>query len=103
MNSPFNNLIDMFREEGKFYNEPSFYFAKVTSELPNLKVMINNMELDKNNLLIDKSLLDRHNYYINCSEGTINHNLKDKLSIGDKVVMLKDNNKFIIISKVVSI
>ena len=29
MNSPFNNLIDMFREEGKFYNEPSFYFAKV--------------------------------------------------------------------------
>ena len=103
MNSPFNNLIDMFREEGKFYNEPSFYFAKVTSELPNLKVMINDMELDKNNLLIDKSLLDRHNYYINCSEGTINHNLKDKLSIGDKVVMLKDNNKFIIISKVVSI
>ena len=103
MNSPFNNLIDMFREEGRFYNEPSFYFAKVTSELPNLKVMINDMELDKNNLLIDKSLLDRHNYYINCSERTINHNLKDKLSIGDKVVMLKDNNKFIIISKVVSI
>ena len=103
MNSPFNNLIDMFREEGKFYNEPSFYFAKVTSELPNLKVMINDMELDKNNLLIDKSLLDRHNYYINCSEGTINHNLKDKLSIGDKVVMLRDNNRFIIISKVVSV
>ena len=103
MNSPFNNLIDMFREEGKFYNEPSFYFAKVTSELPNLKVMINDMELDKNNLLIDKSLLDRHNYSITCSEGNINHNLKDKLSIGDKVVMLRDNNKFIIISKVVNV
>ena len=103
MNSPFNNLIDMFREEGKFYNEPSFYFAKVTSELPNLKVMINDMELDKNNLLIDKSLLDRHNYYINCSEGSINHNLQDKLSIGDKVVMLRDSNKFIIISKVVNV
>ena len=103
MNSPFNNLIDMFREEGKFYNEPSFYFAKVTSESPNLKVMINNMELDKNNLLIDKSLLDRHNYSITCSEGNINHNLKDKLSIGDKVVMLRDGNKFIIMSKVVRI
>ena len=86
MNSPFNNLIDMFREEGRFYNEPSFYFAKVTSELPNLKVMINDMELDKNNLLIDKVLLDSNN-----------------LNISDKVVMLKDNNKFIIISKVVSI
>jgi hypothetical protein len=103
MNSPFNNLIDMFREEGKFYNEPSFYFAKVTSELPNLKVMLNDMELNKNNLLIDKSLLDRHNYSITCSEGNINHNLKDKLSIGDKVVMLRDGNKFIIMSKVVRI
>ena len=30
-------------------------------------------------------------------------NLKDKLNVGDKVVMLRDNNKFIIISKVVSI
>ena len=103
MNSPFNNLIDMFREEGKFYNEPSFYFAKVTSDLPNLKVMLNDMELNKNNLLIDKSLLDRHNYSITCSEGNINHNLKDKLSIGDKVVMLRDGNKFIIMSKVVRI
>ena len=30
-------------------------------------------------------------------------NLKDILDIGDKVVMLRDDNKFIIISKVVSI
>ena len=103
MNNPFSELINVLREEGSFYNEPSFYFAKVTSELPNLKVMLNDMELNKNNLLIDKSLLDRHNYSITCSEGNINHNLKDKLSIGDKVVMLRDGNKFIIISKVVSI
>ena len=86
MNNPFNSLIDAIREEGKFYNEPSFYFAKVTSELPNLRVLINDMELNKNNLLIDSILLDTN-----------------RLSIGDKVVMLKDNNKFIIISKVVSI
>ena len=103
MNNPFNDLINVLREEGSFYNEPSFYFAKVTSELPNLKVMLNDMELNKNNLLIDKSLLDRHNYSVSCSNGSITHNLKDKLSVGDKVVMLRDNNKFIIISKVVSI
>ena len=103
MNNPFSELINVLREEGSFYNEPSFYFAKVTSELPNLKVMLNDMELNKNNLLIDKSLLDRHNYSITCSEGNINHNLKDKLSIGDKVVMLRDGNKFIIMSKVVRI
>ena len=103
MNNPFSELINVLREEGSFYNEPSFYFAKVTSELPNLKVMLNDMELNKNNLLIDKSLLDRHNYSVSCSDGSITHNLKDKLSVGDKVVMLTDNNKFIIISKVVSI
>lgn len=102
MNNPFSELINVLREEGSFYNEPSFYFAKVTSELPNLKVMLNDMELNKNNLLIDKSLLDRHNYSVSCSNGSITHNLKDKLSVGDKVVMLRDNNKFIIISKVVS-
>lgn len=103
MSDPFSNLIDAIREEGSYYNEPSFYFAKVTSELPNLKVMLNDMELGKNNLLIDKTLLDRHNYSISCSNGSITHNLKDKLNVGDKVVMLRDNNKFIIISKVVSI
>ena len=103
MNNPFSELINVLREEGSFYNEPSFYFAKVTSELPNLKVMLNDMELNKNNLLIDKSLLDRHNYSVSCSNGGLTHNLKDKLSVGDKVVMLRDNNKFIIISKVVSV
>ena len=103
MSNPFNSLINAIREEGKFYNEPSFYFAKITSELPNLKAMLGDMELNKNNLLIDKNLLDRHNYYINCSEGNISHNLTDKLSIGDKVVMIRDNDNFIIISKVVSI
>ena len=103
MNNPFSELINVLREEGSFYNEPSFYFAKVTSELPNLKVMLNDMELNKNNLLIDKSLLDRHNYSVSCRNGNMTHNLKDKLSVGDKVVMLRDNNKFIIISKVVSV
>ena len=86
MNNPFSELINVLREEGSFYNEPSFYFAKVTSELPNLKVMLNDMELNKNNLLIDKILFDNN-----------------ALNVGDRVIMLRDNNKCIIISKVVSI
>ena len=53
----FNELISIFRDEGKFYNEPSFYFAKVTSKLPNLKVMLGDIELDKRNLLIDIKML----------------------------------------------
>lgn len=102
MADPFNKLIEAMREEGKFFNEPSFYFAKVTSSIPNLKVMLNNMELDKRSLLIDKTLLDRHNFSIGCSNGSITHNLKDVLNVGDNVVMLKNGDKFIIISKVVS-
>ena len=86
MNNPFSELINVLREEGSFYNEPSFYLAKVTSELPNLKVMLNDMELNKNNLLIDKILFDNN-----------------ALNVGDRVIMLRDNNKFIIISKVVSV
>ena len=86
MNNPFSELINVLREEGSFYNEPSFYFAKVTSELPNLKVSLNDMELNKNNLLIDKILFDNN-----------------ALNVGDRVIMLRDNNKFIIISKVVSV
>lgn len=86
MNNPFSELINVLREEGSFYNEPSFYFAKVTSKLPNLKVMLNDMELNKNNLLIDKILFDNN-----------------ALNVGDRVIMLRDNNKFIIISKVVSV
>lgn len=86
MNNPFSELINVLREEGSFYNEPSFYFAKVTSKLPNLKVSLNDMELNKNNLLIDKILFDNN-----------------ALNVGDRVIMLRDNNKFIIISKVVSV
>lgn len=103
MNNPFNKLIEAMREEGKFYNEPSFFIAKVTSPVPNLKVKLNNMELDKNSLMIDKSLLDRNNVSIQCSNGEVSHNLKDTLNVGDTVIMLRNGDKFIIISKVVSI
>lgn len=99
MADPFNKLIEAIREEGKFYNEPSFYFAKVTSKLPNLKVMLGDIELDKRNLLIDKWLLDRNCEHLH----DIKEPIKDVLDIGDRVIMLKNNDKFIIISKVVNV
>ena len=97
MSNPFNKLIEAIREEGRFYNEPSFFVGKIKSPLPNLEVLWGNQ------ILIDKALLDRHNYSVECSEGSITHDLKDTLSIGDEVVMFISDNKFIIISKVVSI
>ena len=99
----FNQLIGIFREEGKFYNEPSFFVGKITSSLPNIKVATNGIELDKSDLKIDKFLLDRHNLSITCSEGSVKHNLTDKLNVGDSVILLKNENSFIIISKVVSV
>lgn len=103
MSDPFNKLIKAIREEGKFYNEPSFFIGKIKSPLPNLQVLWGNQTIVKEQILIDKTLLDRHNYSVECSEGNINHNLKDTLSVGDTVVMLLDSDKFIIISKVVSV
>lgn len=103
MSDPFGKLIKAIREEGKFYNEPSFFIGKIKSPLPNLEILWGNQTIVKEQMLIDKTLLDRHNYSAECSEGSIDRNLKDTLSIGDTVVMLFNGDKFIIISKVVSI
>ena len=99
----FNELISIFRDEGKFYNEPSFFIGKITSSLPNLKVVTKGIELDKDSLKIDKFLLDRHNISISCDTGGISHNLNDRLNVGDSVILLRNENTFILISKVVSV
>lgn len=116
MNNPFLGLYQVMGEATKI--EASFFIAKVTSPLPNLKVKLNDIELDKDNLLIDKWLKDRNEdlftEYQGHSHGgdttgdgnhrhQIKYNIQDKLQVGDKVILLKINDKFIIISKVVSI
>ena len=116
MNNPFLGLYEVMAEATKV--EPSFFIAKVTSPLPNLKVQLNDIELDKDNLLIDKWLKDRNEDLFTEYQGhthggdttgdgnhrhQIKHNVQDKLEANDKVILLKINGKFIIISKVVSI
>ena len=83
--NPFNKFIEFMREEGKFFNEPSFYFGKIKSGTPNVSVFTNNITLDKRDLLIDKLVMDAG------------------LKQNDLVVLVPYGNKFIIISKVVSI
>ena len=116
MNNPFLGLYEVMAEATKI--EASFFIAKVTSPLPNLKVQLNDIELDKDNLLIDKWLKDRNEdlftEYQGHSHGgdttgngnhrhQIKYNIQDKLQVGDKVVLLKINDKFIVVSKVVKI
>ena len=82
MNNPFLELYSLMGEATKV--ESSFFIAKVISPLPNLKVNLNDLVLDKDDFLIS-------------------HDLVNVLEVNDKVVLLRINDKFIIISKVVSI
>ena len=82
MNNPFLELYSLMGEATKV--EASFFIAKIISPLPNLRVNLNDLVLDKDDFLIS-------------------HDLVNVLETNDKVVLLRINDKFIIISKVVSI
>ena len=116
MNNPFLGLYEVMAEATKI--EASFFIAKVVSPLPNLKVKLNDIELDKDNLLIDKWLKDRNEDLFTETEGhahggdttgngehkhQIKEPIQDKLEIDDKILLLKVNDKFLVLSKVVSI
>ena len=101
MKDPFLSLYEIMGEATKI--EASFFIAKVISPLPNLKVNLNDLVLDKDDFLISKSLLLSNNVNITANECSIEHNLKDELKVNDKVVLLRIDDKFIILSKVVSI
>ena len=101
MKDPFLSLYEIMGEATKI--EASFFIAKVISPLPNLKIQLNDLVLDKDDFLISKNLLLSNNANITANECSIEHNLKDELKVNDKVVLLRIDDKFIILSKVVSI
>lgn len=101
MKNPYLELYSLMGEATKI--EASFFIAKVVSPLPNLKVNLNDLVLDKDDFLISKSLLLSNNANITANECSIEHNLRDTLNVNDKVVLLKVDDKFIILDKVVSI
>ena len=101
MKNPFLELYSLMGEATKV--EASFFIAKVISPLPNLKVNLNDLALDKDDFLISKSLLLSNNANISSNDCNINHNLKDELKANDKVILLRIDDKFVILDKVVSI
>ena len=101
MKDPFLSLYEIMGEATKI--EASFFIAKVISPLPNLKIQLNDLVLDKDDFLISKNLLLSNNANITANECSIEHNLKDELKVNDKVVLLRIDDKFIVLSKVVSI
>ena len=101
MNNPFLGLYELMGEATKV--EASFFIAKIVSPLPNLKVSLNDLVLDKDNFLISKGLLLSNNANVTATECNVEHNLKDELKANDKVILLRIDDKFIILDKVVSI
>ena len=94
MNNPFLELYSLMGEATKV--EASFFIAKIISPLPNLKVNLNDLVLDKDDFLISKSLLLSNDAKIIANECSIEHNLKDELKVNDKVILLIKGNKLIL-------
>ncbi|CZR95844.1 hypothetical protein CDFC105_73124 [Clostridioides difficile] len=108
MADPINEFIGIMRKEGKFHNEPSFFIGKVKDKLPDLKIEINNLLLEKENLLINSWILDRQIESFNTEINKEHkHNIKnpfmDTFEPEDMVIMFKINDKFAVISKLVSL
>ena len=131
--NPFNELISQIKDISKsnITENKLFNIGVVVSPLPDLVIKTSNIELDKDNLMIDKWLLDRHWESRTYTKGEHSHSggghstgegggdgththyggdhfheSKDyvnKLNIGDRVVMLREGDIFYVISKVVSI
>ena len=131
--NPFNELISQIKDISKsnITENKLFNIGVVVSPLPDLVIKTSNIELDKDNLMIDKWLLDRHWESRTYTKGEHSHSggghstgegggdgththyggdhfheSKDyvnRLNIGDRVVMLREGDIFYVISKVVSI
>ena len=131
--NPFNELIGIVKDISKsnITENKLFNIGIVVSPLPDLVIKTSNIELDRDNLMIDKWLLDRHWESKTYTKGEHSHSggghstgegggdgththyggdhfheSKDyvnKLNVGDRVVMLREGDMFYVISKVVSI
>ena len=117
----YNPYLDLYSIMGKATEvKPSFYLGKVVSGLPGLQVKLEDIVLNKDDLMIDQWLLDRNNltYLSHTEDGSHTHvdasgnglhrhqfsePLKDVLKAGDTVILLPTDSRFIIISKVVTL
>ena len=121
-NNPYNDFLGLMRDEGKHYNPLTPLVGKITKindTLSDIEVITHTMPLYKDDLLIDKWLLDRHvEIFEDFTEGSHSHGdatgnglhkhiikepLNNKLKVGDLVLLVPYEEKFIIISKVVSL
>lgn len=121
--NPYNDMLGLMRSEGKFYNPLTPKVGKITKVdaiLSDIEVITHTMPLYKDDLLIDAWIKDRHTkQFVDYTDGSHTHGgdttgngthkhemkepLTDKLKVGDLVLLVPYEDKFIIASKVVSI
>lgn len=115
MANAYNELLEIMG--GATVIEPSFFIGKVKSPFPELEISLNDIVLDKDDLLVDKWIKDRneelfteyegHSHGDATGDGNHRHEIRekihDKLMVDDKVVLLRIEEKFIVLSKVVGI
>ena len=121
--NPYDDLLGLIRSEGKYHNPLTPLVGRITKindSLTDIEVSACQMPLYKDDLLIDSWLLDRHTkQFIDHTEGSHIHGgditgeglhkhemkepLVDKLKVNDLVLLVPHEEKFIIVSKVVSI
>ena len=121
-NNPYNDLLGIMRNEGKHHNPLTPLVGKITKvndNLSDIEVITHTLPLYKDDLMIDKWLLDRHiEVFEDYTEGSHSHEnatgeglhkhiikepLNNKLQVNDLVLLVPYEEKFIIVSKVVSI
>lgn len=101
MGNPYLALFKLMGEATPI--EPPFKFGVIKSELPNLQIALDNIVLYKDDFLVSSSLITLNNASVTSDDTNIEHNLKDILNIGDKVLLTRVNGTFILLSKVVSL
>lgn len=102
MSNPYLELIDIM---GKATPIPSpFMLGVVKSKFPNITISVDNIILDKDDLLINSNLITLNNAEIstNNADVSVTSNLKDEINAGDKVLLCKVSDTFILLSKVVA-
>ena len=121
-NNPYNDLLGLMRSEGKYHNPLTPIVGKITKiddALSDIEVVTHTMPLYKDDLLIDKWLLDRHiEVFEDYTEGNHTHGdatgeglhkhimkepLNNKLQVDDLVLLVPYEEKFIIAGWVVTI
>lgn len=71
MANPYSKMVEIMRSQGAVSNPPSIQIGIVMEPPPNLVIKVNDLQIDKDNLLISDYLLTEHKRRVIISGGRI--------------------------------